>query len=256
MGIVSKNYHALQNDIYSNVPEVSCQACGQCCVSPHMTLVEFCYMLTPLLDTPESLAQTVSRVVAEHPDYPGQLTCRFQTSGKLCSVHSHRPLACRMHGHSVLKEMGDKYHVHCQKAETIGKRISPEDVYGLLDGTNAINQRIYDHYTPPYWVCGLTVESWLTIVFEEIPQQLFRTLKTLIAMEYDLEHLAETFTQTVRLREKLVLIDRFQAALQKDSKEGLLSILEKIQNDFPETGAYYYFEADMYKEKLMKEQGC
>ncbi len=114
MGIFSSAYHVLNNEIYMQVPKLRCNACGTCCVSPHMTLIEFCYLMKHLLGSPEQLAHTVSRIVPEHPDYPGQLACRFQTPDNLCSVYSHRALACRLHGHPVLEKAGMQYHIHCK----------------------------------------------------------------------------------------------------------------------------------------------
>ena len=250
MDIFSSTYQVLRDNIYRRVPEISCQACGECCVSPHMTLIEFCYMMTSLLDKPEQLERTISRIVPRHPIYPELFTCRFQTPDNLCGVYSHRVLACRLHGYPVLEKAGFQYHVHCKKVEPTDKGLAMDDIYELMDRITELNQVYYSHYTPPYWVACLNTESWMTILFTEIPQNVFRLLRNLISRELGIQNLSEHFTQRVTIEEKLAMIDLFQADLYHSRYENYGPILTKIQNDFPDTGAYYYFEAKMYKKAL------
>ncbi|MEI6127346.1 MAG: YkgJ family cysteine cluster protein [Pseudomonadota bacterium] len=253
MGILSSAYEVLRHKIYRSIPEISCRACGQCCVSPHMTLIEFCYLMTPLLEQPERLAEMLSRMVPAHPEYMGNLICRFQTPDSLCGIYSCRPLVCRLHGHPVLKKMGMQYHVFCSLADGTSENFSPEDVYGLMDSLTVLNQGYYSYYTPPYWVSGLNTESWLTILLSDLPQNIFRLLKKIMLRELAMPGLEKYFQQTVRIREKLEVIDSFQSEYPFGRIEALIPIIRKIQNDFPETGAYYYFEAEMY-EKALKEK--
>ncbi len=72
MGIFSSAYLVLKNEIYNQIPKVSCLACGECCVTPHVTLIEFCYMMDFLSENPDQLIETISKVVVVpyHPDYP------------------------------------------------------------------------------------------------------------------------------------------------------------------------------------------
>ena len=58
------------------------------------------------------------------------------------------------------------------------------------------------------------------------------------------------FLQNVMINEKLALIDMFQSQLSRGCFENLGPVLERIQNDFPDSGAYYYFESDMYRKML------
>ncbi len=239
-------------EIYGRVPEVSCRACGRCCISPHISVIEFCYALVPLRENQAELERVVSLVVADHPDFPGQRTCRFQTADNLCSVHSHRPLACRLHGHPVLKEMGQEYDVHCNKTESLGRQLTPRDVYTLLDAVNDLNRRCYDHYAEPYWVNGFTPEVWLTIAVTPSPRPLFAKLREIIGEACPLDVLSASFTQTVALEEKLTLIEEFHRRVASGRTESIGELLNRIQNDFPDTGTYYYFEAEMYRKELQK----
>ena len=253
MGILSSAYTVLQQEVYQKIPDIQCLACGKCCVSPHVTLIEFCHMMTSLRDRPEFLARILSRVVPRHPVYPGHMLCRFQTPDGLCSLYPHRALTCRLHGNPVLRNAGLQYQVHCDKARIVCDPMTMEDVYALMDRVSELNQGYYSYYTPPYWVSGLNIESWLTILFTDIPQNIFRLLQKLIIRELDIQELSDYFNQKVRLREKIVLIDRFQQEMHHCNYPAALDLLEKIQNDFPDTGAYYYFEAEMYKKELEKQ---
>ncbi len=254
MGILSAAYQALRTDIYSRVPEVQCRACGECCVSPHMTLIEFCYLMTHLLDKPDQLIHVISREVPEHPAYSGHFICRFQTPDLLCSVYPTRSLACRLHGHPVLEQTGMQYNVHCPKVNQQDDAFSAEEVYALMDRMTELNQGYYSYYTPPYWVSGLNTECWMTILFGDFPQQIFQLLRKIIMRELNLQHLSGHFVQRVRLDEKLSIIDQFQTALPMGNKDKLCPLLKRIQHDFPDSGAYYYFEAEMYLKALEEKR--
>lgn len=256
MGILSAAYNVLRDEIYAHVPPVTCRACGKCCVSPHMTLIEFCYLMSGILDKPDLLVHTLARVVTEHQDYPGHFMCRFQLPDMRCGVYPHRCLACRLHGHPVLEQTGVQYNVHCSQARPIdpADAFSAEEVYALMDRMTGLNQGYYSYYTQPYWISGLTPECWLTILFGDFPQQLFRLLRKIMERELELQHLGAHFLQRVHLQEKLVLIDRFQSLLGEGPDSTLPRLLKRIQEDFPDTGAYYYFEADMYLKALQEKR--
>ncbi len=254
MGIFKSAYLVLQNEIYNNIPKVGCQACGECCVTPHVTMVEFCYMFEFLLEKPDQLIETLSKVVPYHPDYPGYFKCRFQTPDNFCGIYSNRPLACRMHGHPVLEQMGMQYHVYCQKIKTVERDISQEDVYFFLDKTNNLNQGYYPYYTAPYWVSGLNIETWLTILFTDVNKSFFNLLKKIIERNLYLADLTPHFIQQVNLKEKVELIEEFQAEFSSGKFENLEPLLYRIQNDFPDTGAYFYFESDLYRNTLLQKR--
>ena len=245
-----QNIYSQLNTLYSRVPEISCEACGKCCISPHMTLVEFCYMFIPMRENSGELVDILSRSIDDHQAFPGQLKCRFQSTDNRCSIHSHRPLACRMHGHAAMEEMGQMYNVHCKKTKPIGKPLLVDDVYFLLDAVNDLNNQIYDHYKAPYWVCGMTSEVWLTIAFTDNVRPLFKELREIILRECNLKDFENKFNRLVRLEEKLVLVDQFNRSIDIESPETLASLLNRIKDDFPETGTYYYFEAEYYAKQL------
>lgn len=254
MGILSSAYQVLHDEIYQSIPEINCRACGKCCVSPHMTLIEFCYIMTSLLEQSVELEHILSRVVTAHPDYHGNLMCRFQTPDNRCMIYPHRALVCRLHGHPVLKKMGLQYQVNCPPSAVSSEVFSPDDVYGLMDRLTEINQGYYSYYSPPYWISGLNTESWLTILCSDLQQNIFRLLKKIMLREFNIKSIEAYFTQNAPLKEKLSVIDKFQSQLSSGNSETLKPLIRSIQNDFPETGAYYYFEAEMYEKTLKNKR--
>jgi len=250
VGIFASAYSVVQKQIYDKIPPISCKACGECCVSPHMTLIEFCYLMASLVARPSQLATFLTRIVPEHPSFPGQLKCRFQLPDKRCAVYRYRPLACRLHGHAALQHTGPEYHVSCPNLDPAESCLGKAEVYGFLDQFAALNRGYYSYYSPPYWIASLHTEMWLTILTVEPSRQVFRLLRKLMLRELGRLVLQAGFVQTVSLEQKLSLIDRLQASLPFGRRHELLMLLEKIQHEFPETGAYYYFEAETYRRAL------
>jgi Fe-S-cluster containining protein len=218
-----------------------------------MTLIEFCYLMRYLLGNPLLLRECIARSMLEHPDYPGHLLCRFQSPDGLCAVYPARALACRLHGNPVMETAGMRYKAHCPHVPAIEDPFDAEDVYSLMDRISELNQGYYSYYTQPYWVAGLSSEVWLTILFSHLEQPIFRLLRKIMDRELALQEMEGCFVQRVRLQEKLLVIDRFQAILPTGNAEVLRPLLHAIQDDFPDTGAYYYFEAEMYLQALQEK---
>ncbi len=248
MGLFSRAYKILSEEIYDKVPEVGCRACGNCCVSPHVTLIEFCYLFKSFLDNNPEKIRIFTEIMPIHRNFEGSLYCRFQKSDGKCGVYAHRPLVCRLHGHPALSDLGFKYHVPCPVPLEPENILSKDSVDTFLDHLSNLNQRFYLHYTHPYWLSALNVECWLKILFGQWERAYFQSLKGLMVRELGesvLEY-AHLFHQNVRLEEKLDLIDAGHAEFQLGRKKDAHVIFKKIQDGFPETGAYYYFEAEMF----------
>ncbi|MBW2621978.1 MAG: YkgJ family cysteine cluster protein [Deltaproteobacteria bacterium] len=248
MGLFTRAYKVLCEEIYSRIPDVGCHACGRCCVSPHVTLVEFCHAFKFFLDNNPQKNQIITQIIPIHERFAGNLNCRFQESSGLCGVYSHRPMACRFHGHPAMEKLGFHYHVYCPNALQPEGNLSKDEITAHLDYLSNLNQRFYLHYTLPYWLSGLNIECWLTILFNNWRQAYFQSLKELMVREFgeSVLDLAPLYRQNVRLKEKLDLIEQGQTEFQHGRKESARAIFSKIRNDFPETGTYYYFETEMY----------
>jgi Fe-S-cluster containining protein len=258
MGLFSRAYRVLRREIYRAVPEAACQACGACCVSPHVTLVEFCYLMQEVLDRPPDFrVWFLTRVMLPHPQAVDSLLCRFQLPDGRCSSYYRRPLACRLHGQAAMEEVGLSSETSCPISTDRSAGLSLETVYRLLDSLSNLNQRFYLHYLQPYWLSGLNIECWLTILYRDWPQAYFTSLKSLLARQFgpNLLRLAPLYRQRIRLAEKLSVIETFQQELRQGRTANLFHILKKIREDFPETGAYYYYEAEMYRRYLSELLG-
>jgi hypothetical protein len=66
--------------------------------------------------------------------------------------------------------------------------------------------------------------------------------------------MAPHFIQKVNLKEKVELIEEFQLEFSSGQFEKLEPLLYRIQKDFPDTGAYYYFESDLYRNTLLENR--
>ena len=247
MGLFSRANKVLCEEIYDKVPEVGCRACGHCCVSPHVTLVEFCYAFKSFFDNNPEKNQIITDIVPIHEGFKGSLHCRFQKNDGKCGVYTHRPLVCRLHGHQALSDLGFKYQVPCPDSREPESILSKDSINTFLEQLSSLNQRFYLHYTQPYWLSALNIECWLTILFGQWQLAYFQSLKGLMVREFgeSVLELAHLYHQKVRLKEKLDLIDAGQSEFQLGRKKEAQVIFKKIQSDFPETGAYYYFEAEM-----------
>ena len=56
------------------------------------------------------------------------------------------------------------------------------------------------------------------------------------------------------MKEKVDLIEEFQLEFSAGKFEKLDLLLYRIRNDFPDTGAYYYFESDLYRNTFFENR--
>jgi hypothetical protein len=144
--------------------------------------------------------------------------------------------------------------VYYRKIQSVEWDISQEEVYAFLDKTNNLNQVYYPYYTEPYWVFGLNIETWLTILFTDVNKSFFKLLQKIVKRNIEVSEMAPYFIQKVNLKEKVDLIEKFQLEFSSGNFEKLEPLLYRIQNDFPDTGAYYYFESDLYRNTLLEKR--
>ena len=123
----------------------------------------------------------------------------------------------------------------------------------FLDKKN-LNQGYYPYYPAPYWVSGLNIETWPTILLADVNMCFFKLLKMIIERNIYVSEMAQHFIQKVNLKEKVNLIEEFQTEFSTGNFKNLKPLLDRIQNDFPDTGAYYYFESDLYRNTLLEKK--
>jgi Fe-S-cluster containining protein len=246
MGHLFLSYQLLETSIYARIPEIECQACGRCCISPHVTLVELCYMLSAFCERPQELARVIQREVPAHPDFHGQLACRFQSRNGACSIYAHRATPCRLHGHKGLLAAGDQYGTQCHRVRYPNGTLAIDSIHTLLDRLAAVNGPLYDnaYYTAPYWLSALNLECWLTLLFTRPRQALFAHLRRVVLRELGLgDRLQEmAFPQQVPLGPMLDRIDAFHQDLAEGRMAHLPRHLDELCGDDPRLGTYYRFE--------------
>ena len=81
---------------------------------------------------------------------------------------------------------------------------------------------------------------WMVFLIQQI------MLQKIIKRNIEVYEMALHFTHKVSLNEKVELIEEFQSEYSSGQFENLEPLLYRIKNDFPDTGAYYYFESDLY----------
>ncbi|MBN1258099.1 MAG: YkgJ family cysteine cluster protein [Planctomycetes bacterium] len=244
--------------IYQNLPPVPCISCGLCCVSPHVTLLEFVYLLDGLLNSwpAEKLIALVAMPATLEKRYPGNLKCPCQEEKGLCGIYQHRPLMCRLEGLPVLDRMGIRKKQICPyiTEEEMKVEVLPEDIDRWVAETFGLSTKYYNIYAEPYWLSALNLECWLAVALDpKILQGPVLNIRKMVQNSFDLDFLAVNYEDTTQFSEKLDAIDLFfeQAEKQRNPREAIGTILH-ILNDFPATGSYYLEEGKRYLSLMHK----
>ena len=91
-------------------------------------------------------------------------------------------------------------------------------------------------------------------MFTDVNKSFFKLLQKIVKRNIEVSEMAPYFIQKVNLKEKVDLIEKFQSEFSSGNFEKLKPLLYRIQNDFPDTGAYYYFESDLYRNTLLEKR--
>ena len=91
-------------------------------------------------------------------------------------------------------------------------------------------------------------------MFNDVNRSFFKLLQKIIKRNLQVSEMAPHFIQKVNLKEKVDLIEEFQLEFSAGKFEKLDLLLCRIQNDFPDTGAYYYFESDLYRNTFLENR--
>ena len=85
-------------------------------------------------------------------------------------------------------------------------------------------------------------------MFTDVNKSFFKLLQKIVKRNIEVSEMTPYFIQKVNLKEK------FQSEFSSGNFEKLEPLLYRIQNDFPDTGAYYYFESDLYRNTLLEKR--
>lgn len=238
-------------ELYASLPPMPCIACGLCCVSPHITLVEFAYLMNNIRETwPESRIITlVSTPSSPERRYPGSMKCRMQSEKGLCDLHQTRPLICRLEGFPVLDRIGMRQSHICPyiSDEDLERPVDESDIDRWISETFSLTNRFYQTYEEPYWLSSLLPECWLAVALDDsIGQPLLVRIRQLIRDTVDLDFLTPHFQNFTRLNEKLNFIDQFFSFAEEKQPRKAVQAIRHVLYDFPLTGSYYQTEGTKY----------
>lgn len=243
------------SDIYQQLPSVPCHACGECCVSPTCTIVEFIYLMKYALNNFErkDLTDILLGTALIHPKYDGNLYCRFQDkSSSGCMVHNGRTMACRLFGLPVLSKLSINNMENCTKMDSSSiADVDTTVLDGWLRELTGINRTIVDFYVEPYWVAGLNIECWLAVYFDPLlTDGVWGNMKSLLRNNLDLAFIENRYRDSTNLKEKADSISLLYMLIKTGEKSEVLRLMDKIVSKYPFTGTYYLEEIDKMREML------
>ena len=236
-------------EIYLKAPDVPCGRCGKCCISPHMSFIEFIGLLkgmTAVLSE-EQLREIISAppVIAEYQ--MNNLVCPLLKTDK-CSCYENRPISCRLEGTDVLDKL-----THRERICSYQSGAMPEEEFGgyeieaILELANELNMAYCGNLEEPYYFDSVNLHCWFAIMFDpDITQEFFLDIRRKIFAVVDLAYIADSYVNHTRLNEKLDLIDRFFELNNQQKAQEALECMQKINSEFVYTGAYYYPQANVY----------
>jgi Fe-S-cluster containining protein len=243
--------------IYKAIPGVPCLACGDCCVSPTCTMVEFIYLFQHVL-TCFSRVEIEAMILPPprpHPGYEGNLHCVFQDPvERKCRIHKARTLACRFFGSPALDGLKIRNMDNCRRmkrssaaAEEAGR------IQAWLSDLTALNERIAPYYCEPYWVAGLNLECWLAVYFDPFMDEgFFGELKRTLHRHLDLSFLADKFVDPTDLKQKTDKIALLYTLIRAGDRQTSLSLIEDLRGQYPCTGTYFLEELSKI-ERLLQD---
>jgi len=242
--------------IYAQPPALPCVSCGTCCVTPHLTLVEFAYQLDSLLTllSPEEISALMDAPMPEAEHLPGNYLCKLQNAENKCLSHPGRSLSCRLEGLPLMDLLANRITPICPHItdQDVASDVTAELISQWQDRLSALNAGFHTVMEEPYWLESLNLECWWAVALDpKITQPFFLQIRQHLADTFDLSLFAPHYVDTTDLSRKLNLIDAFFAANEQKNPDKAFKLIRQVMHDFPRTGTYYRREAQEYF-KLMK----
>lgn len=246
------------NDIqklYDEIPEINCQMCGDCCVSPTCTLVEFIFMMNYCIKKYglEKISYKILQKPEIHRGFEGNLKCPF-LDGNGCFAYKGRTGACRLFGNPVLKELGIKDLVDCtKKCTVVDKAKDIAYIQNWLDRLSLLNNKLYPFGQAPYFIRGFNLSCWLDLYFDPLlDMEPFSQIKAILHSSIDMMSLAPVYVVSTGLKEKVDKITLLTVMLDTADAYALRKLIISIRDDYPLTGTYFYEEANAYLRAMDK----
>ncbi len=235
--------------LYNQLPQVSCQGCGQCCVSPTTTLAEFLYLIHHINDVfpPAIMEEFIFAAPQIAPHHEGNLVCALLSQSK-CTVHPWRSGACRLFGIPSLDELGVANLVSCfNNISVISGKWDKQFIMQWLDSLALVNESLYEFGKEPYFIYGFNLECWLDIYFDElIADDVFCQIRAIMKNHVDLSAYASRYVPKTGLKEKIDKINLLTMLIDTPDKDSIEQLCISIRDDYPLTGTYFTKEAETF----------
>lgn len=243
------------NLLYATLPETGCDACGTCCVSPHITFVEFAFLLQHIV--PRWPREARERLVAEPPVasecYEGNLLCPLQDAQGRCAIYEQRPLICRLEGHPIMEELGVRTEAICPRtSERDAPPITAEEVDAWVESACLLANRCGAPSGEPYWLTALNLQCWFALAVDpDLERPPFVLLRRQLRSLGQLEPFAAAYVDHTGFAKKVRDVEAFfELVSQQGDPAEAIAILEHIRDAYPFTGSYYQAEAMQYLELM------
>jgi hypothetical protein len=240
--------------LYAELPSVKCHACGQCCVSPTCTLVEFIYLMRGMKEcfSSDELRTLLAAPPVLSPTCEGNLLCRFLKDNR-CAVHPARTGACRLFGTSASRDRGVADLVVCAHGIEDENRTDPAAMQVWLDRLMDLNRAIYAVGTDPYFLFGLNLESWTDIYFDDsLNVDIFGDISKAMHEAVDLSAYASTYVARTGIKEKIDKISILSVMTGMGDADTLRELVTSIRDGYPFTGTYFRDESEVYLREIEK----
>lgn len=241
--------------LYADLPAVPCKGCGECCVSPTITLLEFIFLFDGLFKTftTSEIQSLLLSPIQFHGRSEGNLQCKFLSKQGRCIIHPCRSMACRLHGLPVIEKLNIPGQENCLKIrEEQTADIPLDELEKWLENLTHLNSELLEYYTAPFFIAGFNIECWLSVVYDPfLDMDPFIKIKKILNERFPQLALIPYQDQT-NLKEKTDKILFFSEFLKQGVSEELIELLDSISRDYPYTGTYFLQEAEKYKIEILK----
>ncbi|MFH0920326.1 MAG: YkgJ family cysteine cluster protein [Fibrobacterota bacterium] len=233
--------------LYHQLPEVPCEGCGECCVSPTCTAIEFTGAINYLIHnfTREQVEKILMASIVPHPAFEGNLRCCLQDAGtRRCLVHPARTLACRLFGLPAISNFKIENMENCRKIDfTRCGKADEADIRAWLSELTRLNGEVAPYYCEPYWIAGLNIECWLAVYFDPLLDPgAFGDLKRYLHASVDLSFMTDRYKDVTQLKDKVDRITLLYQLIEWGDREEALGLVHALRTAYPMTGTYYHAE--------------
>jgi hypothetical protein len=240
-------------ELYAELPQVACEQCGRCCVSPTCTLAEFIYLVHYCCDNlpAADFEKFIFAAPRMSETCEGNLVCAF-LQDKLCGVHLWRTGACRLFGIPILESLGVSDLVSCYNNIRVVSGESDEAFVSMwLGKLTHLNDTLYPFGKAPYHVYGLNLESWLDVYFDAlITVDVFLDIREKMGRYFDLSQYKSRYIPKTGIKDKIDKISILFLLIDSGDKATIRELLVSIRDDYPLTGTYFRKEAETFLAAL------